>query len=61
MDAGGSPIDHTPELVTRIFDEELERILKELPPGTGQGEIEKYRQARLISEEMIVRHRFNPA
>jgi len=61
VDAGGSPIDHTPELVTRIFDEELERILKELPPGTGQGEIEKYRQARLISEEMIVRHRFNPA
>jgi hypothetical protein len=32
-----------------------------LPPGSGQSEIEKYRQARRISEEMIVRHRFNPS
>jgi malate synthase len=60
-DAGGKHVVQTPELVTRLFDEELERLLKELPPGTENSEIEKYRQARRISEEMIVRHRFNPA
>ncbi len=59
--ADGNPVAQTPVLVTRLFDEELERLLGELPPGTEAGEIEKYRQARRISEEMIVRHRFNPA
>ncbi len=60
-DAGGNPVALTPELVSRLFDEQLDRLLKELPPGSGQSEIEKYRQARRISEEMIVRHRFNPS
>jgi len=39
----------TPELVSRLFDEQLDRLLKELPPQSGQSEIEKHRQARLIS------------
>src|SRR6267154_2025658 len=30
----GLPIRHTPELIHELFDEELERILKELPAGT---------------------------
>ncbi|HYA42959.1 MAG TPA: hypothetical protein VEF34_16765 [Syntrophobacteraceae bacterium] len=60
IDDEGLPVAQTPELVTRIFDEQLERLLKELPPGTERSEIEKYRQARQISEDMIVRHRFNP-
>jgi malate synthase len=58
--AGGDSVPQTPELVSRLFDEELERILNELAPGSDHGEIEKYRQARQISEEMIVHHRFNP-
>ncbi len=58
--AGGDRVPQTPELVSRLFDEELERILNELAPGSDQSEIEKYRQARQISEEMIVHHRFNP-
>jgi len=59
--ANGNPVELTPELVSRLFDEQLERLLNELPPGSGQSEMEKYRQARQISEEMIVRHRFNPS
>ncbi len=55
---GGEPVVQTPELVSRIFDEELERITNESAPGND--EIEKYRAARQISEEMIVHHRFNP-
>ena len=58
--ADGEPVVQTPELVSRIFDEELERIVNELPPASGHNGIEKYRAARQISEEMIVRHRFNP-
>jgi len=57
----GNPVVLTPELVSRLFDEQLDRLLNELPPQSGQSEIEKYRQARLISEEMIVHHRFDPS
>ena len=59
-DGGGNPVALTPELVSRLFDEQLERILNEAPAGIERDEIEKYRQARQISEEMIVSHRFNP-
>ena len=47
VDAGGTVVEHTPELVSRLFDEELERILEELAPGSEPGATEKYRQARL--------------
>jgi malate synthase len=60
-DTNGNPVELTPELVSRLFDEQLDRLLNELPPGSGQSEMEKYRQARQISQEMIVRHRFNPS
>lgn len=56
----GKPVIQTPELVSRLFDGEFDRLLSGLPPGSGQNEIEKLRQARQMSEEMIVRHRFNP-
>ncbi|MFZ0931652.1 MAG: hypothetical protein WAN11_23835, partial [Syntrophobacteraceae bacterium] len=60
-DTNGNPVELTPELVSRLFDEQLDRLLNELPPGSGQSEMEKCRQARQISEEMIVHHRFNPS
>ena len=47
-------------LFSHLFDEELDLILSELPPGTDPEVIEKYRQARQISEEMIRLQRFNP-
>src|SRR4030081_1185483 len=31
VDDAGKRVEHTPEFVTRLFDEELERILRELP------------------------------
>ncbi|MFZ2446358.1 MAG: hypothetical protein WAW37_08370 [Syntrophobacteraceae bacterium] len=56
----GILIEQTPELVGHLFDEELERILGGLPPETDVRVIEKYRQARLIGEEMITCGQFNP-
>jgi len=60
-DGGGNPVALTPEPVTWLFDEQFERILDDPPSGSEQSEIEKYRQARQTSEEMIVCPRFNPA
>jgi malate synthase len=60
LDDAGRPVRHTPELVSELFDEELNRILRELPPGTDTTVAEKYREARRISEQMIVRGEFDP-
>jgi len=61
VDDTGQPVRHTPERVTQLFDEELSRILRELPgnmpPETG----EQFKQARAISERMIVSEEFTPA
>ncbi|MEZ5424911.1 MAG: hypothetical protein R2747_01480 [Pyrinomonadaceae bacterium] len=59
-DDEGRAIRHTPELISRVFDEELGRIIGELPPGTPEKEIETYRRARAVSEEMIREGRFDP-
>ena len=60
VDDGGAPVVHTPELVTKLFDEELDRILRELPRMKDLGTPESFRQARAIREEMIVSGEFNP-
>ena len=51
---------HTPESVSQMFDQELERILNELPTGAGEPVIEKYRTARHISESLIRNEQFDP-
>jgi len=51
-DAAGHQITHSPELVTRLFDEELERLLKEQPAGSGDEAT--MRGARERSEGMIL-------
>jgi malate synthase len=56
----GHAIAHTPELISRLFDEELKRIIGELPSGTSEETIERYTQARILSERMIVTEEFNP-
>lgn len=56
----GEDVKHTPDLVARIFDEELDRILGELPGDVRQAEAERYAEARRISEEMIAEGRFDP-
>ncbi|QQS40420.1 MAG: hypothetical protein IPM63_13760 [Acidobacteriota bacterium] len=56
----GEEVKHTPELITRIFDEELKRILDALPEDSKAAEAELYREARRVSEEMITECRFDP-
>ncbi len=60
VDDAGKPVRHTPEFVSRLFDEELDRILSELPENTPEEARTKYRQARLVSEEMILKGWFDP-
>ena len=59
-DDHGTSIQHTPEMITQLFDEELDRLLRELPAGSSSEEAERFRRAREISEAMIVNGEFNP-
>lgn len=61
LDDNGSPVAHTPDFVTRLFDEELARIVRELPSGTPPDAIERFTQARVLSERMISTGEFNPS
>ncbi len=60
QDEQGQAAKHTPEFITRLFDEELERLLSALPATSDPEEAERYRRAREISEAMIVNGEFNP-
>jgi malate synthase len=61
VDEQGEPVVHTPEFVTRLFDEELKRILHELPAGSTEETTGRYTQARILSERMILTNEFNPS
>jgi hypothetical protein len=60
VDASGQPIEHTKEWVSELFDEELHRIIRELPQETDEAAVEKYVLARRLSEQMIERGEFDP-
>jgi malate synthase len=60
LDAHGNSVKHTPEFITQLFDEELDRLLRELPANADPQEADRYRRAREISEDMIVNGEFNP-
>jgi malate synthase len=60
VDDAGSHVPHTPRLLTQLFDEELERLLAN-PPRGERGTPETLRQARRISESMILNHEFDPS
>ncbi|HTS34042.1 MAG TPA: hypothetical protein VMH04_00135 [Candidatus Solibacter sp.] len=60
-DEQGHNVKHTPQFITQMFDEELGRLLAELPADVSPDEIDRYRRAREISETMIVNGEFNPA
>ncbi|HET7259602.1 MAG TPA: hypothetical protein VFI75_07765 [Candidatus Acidoferrum sp.] len=61
VDEAGIAVRHTPELISRLFDEELARLLSE-PANTNNPLAEtSLREARRLSEEMIRRHEFTPA
>jgi len=61
LDESGAPVMHTPEFVTKIFEEELQRILGELPPDGTPETTERFTQARILSERMIIENQFNPS
>ena len=60
-DDQGQPVKHTPEFITQLFDQELERLLSSLPANANPEEADRFRRAREISEAMIVNAEFNPA
>ena len=60
VDGDGKPFEHTPQLISQLFDEELEKILAALAAETPEEAKEKYRQARRISEAMITQGEFDP-
>ncbi len=56
---GDVTVEHTPELISRIFDEELSKILNDVPGASSDKE--RYAEARRISEEMILNEEFDPS
>ncbi len=60
MEEASDQIRHTQETISQMFDQELDRILRELPPGVNGPVIEKYRAARIISEVLIRNQEFDP-
>jgi malate synthase len=59
VDESGKVVPHTPELVAKIFDEELENSLAN-PARTDAGTAETLCEARRISEAMILNEEFDP-
>lgn len=60
IDESGTAVKHTPEFISKLFDEELERLLQELPSDSPEEIRTKFRAARDISEAMIRDEQFNP-
>ena len=56
----GEQVAHTPELVSRLFDEELERILRQLGKMKDPGTPETFRQASALTQDMFRRGAFDP-
>jgi malate synthase len=61
FDDNGAPIRHTPQLISDLFDEELDLLLRENAKSTDAQLAATLREARGMSEEMIRRAEFNPA
>ncbi len=59
VDDAGDRVAHTPELITRLFDEELEKIIAN-PARADIGTPDTFRQARRIGEAMIQNGEFDP-
>jgi malate synthase len=61
IDEQGTAVRHTPEFISQVFDEELERLLREAQKGADPPAQARLREARRISEEMIRSGEFDPA
>lgn len=60
VNENGANVVHTPAFITQLFDEELQKLITELPSDAASGEVEKLIEARRRSEEMINRGEFDP-
>ena len=60
LDEAGQPVPHSPELIHKLFDEELQRLVNE-PTGKDVDTAETLGKARELSESMILRGEFNPS
>jgi malate synthase len=56
FDSNGDLAYHSPEFINRVFEEELDRILAEAPARAR----DKYRDARAVSEALILEGKFDP-
>ncbi|MGC1371348.1 MAG: hypothetical protein WA824_04340, partial [Candidatus Sulfotelmatobacter sp.] len=56
----GKPVTHTPEVTTKLFDEELAKIQKNLPTEIDRKAAITLPEARRIAEEMIVQGHHSP-
>jgi malate synthase len=56
----GNEIEHTPELITKLFDEELAKIQKDLPAEIDRKAATTLPEARRIAEELIVQGHHSP-
>jgi malate synthase len=54
------PIEHNPQLVSRVFDEELAKIQQNLPAEIDRKAAETLPEARRLAEEMIVKGHHSP-
>ncbi len=54
------PGNYSPESLATTFDQELDRIVAELPDDAGAASRDRYRRAREISEHMISSGTFDP-
>jgi malate synthase len=61
VDETGKIVRHTPEFITRLFDEEIDGLLSQPSIKNDPAATARLREARRMSEEMIHRGEFNPA
>jgi malate synthase len=54
----GVRVVHSPQLITQLFEEQLDALLAN--PGGDLGTPETFREARRISEAMVINQEFNP-
>jgi malate synthase len=59
LDEAGKPVEHMPELISRLFNEEVEKIVAN-PARADIGTPETFREARRTAEAMILNGEFNP-
>jgi malate synthase len=57
---GGKTVEHSAALVTQLFDEELEKLQRDLPSEIDSKAAATLPDARRMAEELIVQGRHSP-